>query len=121
MVKKSTGSGLGAKVDTLASFFGKGTEGAQAIAELEPLVYPLIANVPRFQGSQSDYDVKMYQKAAGDFANAEKPVKTRLAALQGMIALLKKYDKEGKNDWSFSGESPAGGTGIRIISRERVQ
>jgi hypothetical protein len=121
LVKKSTGSGLGAKVDTLAAFFGKGTEGAQAIAELEPLVYPLVANVPRFQGSQSDYDVKMYQKAAGDFANAEKPVKTRLAALQGMISLLKKYDKEGKNDWSFSGESPASTSGIRIINRERVQ
>jgi hypothetical protein len=121
LVKKSTGSGLGAKVDTLASFFGKGTEGAQAIAQLEPLVYPLVANVPRFQGSQSDYDVKMYQKAAGDFANGEKPIATRLAALQGMISLLKKYDKEGKNDWTFGGSNPSAPGGIRIINRERVQ
>ena len=121
LVKKSTGSGLGTSVDQLAAYFGKGTEGAQAIAELEPMVYPLIANVPRFQGSQSDYDVKMYQKAAGDFANSEKPVKTRLAALQGMITLLKKYDKEGKNDWSFSSGTPANSTGIKIIKREKVQ
>jgi hypothetical protein len=102
IVKQTTGSGLGTSVDKLAAFFGKSTEGAAAIAKLEPLVYPLVANVPRFQGSQSDYDVKMYQKAAGDFADSSKPVATRLAALQGMVQLLKKYDKENKHDWTFS-------------------
>ena len=120
LVKKSTGSGIGAKVDTLAAQFGKGTEGAAAIAQLEPLVYPILANVPRFEGPQSDYDVKTYMKAAGDFANAEKPVSTRLAALQGMITLLKKYDKEGKNDWTFSSEAKPESQ-IKIIKREKVQ
>lgn len=122
LVKKSTGSGIGAKVDSIASALGSSTEGAQAIAELEVLTAPILANVPRFEGAQSDYDVKTYQKFAGDFANAEKPIKTRLAALQGMITLLKKYDKAGQNDWSFAGQNPAAPTGqIRIISRERVQ
>ena len=123
LVKKSTGSGIGASVDSLAAKIGASTEGAQAIAQLEPLVYPILANVPRFEGSQSEYDVKTYQRAAGDFANPEKPVKTRLAALQGMITLLKKYDKEGKNDWTFSGGNPASPStsGIKIISREKVQ
>ena len=65
-------------------------------------------------------DVKTYQKAAGDFANPEKPIKTRLAALQGMISLLKKYDKAGKNDWTFGESQPSGGQ-IRIIKREKVQ
>jgi hypothetical protein len=106
IIKRSTGSGIGTKVDALAAKIGASTTGAQAIAELEPLVYPLVSNVPRFQGSQSDYDVRMYKQAAGDFANPEKPIKTRLAALQGMITLLKKYDKEGKNDWTFGGENP---------------
>jgi hypothetical protein len=65
--------------------------------------------------------VKNYQRAAGDFANPEKPVATRLAALQGMISLLKKYDKEGKNDWSFSEGGPAASGTIKIIKREKVQ
>jgi len=108
LVKKSTGSGIGAGVDAIAAVFGKGTEGAEAIAELEPMIYPILSNIPRFEGAQSEYDVKVYQKAAGDFADSTKPVKTRLAALQGMISLLKKYDKEGKNDWTFGGT--AGGS-----------
>jgi len=108
LIKKSTGSGIGSSIDSLAAKIGASTNGAQAIAELEPYVYPIVSNIPRFEGAQSDYDVKQYQRAAGDFANAEKPVKTRLAALQGMISLLKKYDKEGKNDWSFGEGKPAG-------------
>lgn len=107
LVKQSTGSGIGTKVDQLAAQFGVGTEGAAKIAQLEPLVYPILMNVPRFEGSQSDADVKNYQRAAGDFANSEKPVATRLAALQGMITLLKKYDKDGQNDWSFGETKPA--------------
>lgn len=121
LIKQSTGSGLGTKADTLAAFFGKSTEGAQAIAQLDPLVYPILANVPRFEGPQGEYDVKVYQKAAGAFSDSEKPIGTRLAALQGMITLLKKYDKEGKNDWTFGGTNPSASGGIRIISRERVQ
>lgn len=120
LIKQSTGSGVGAKVDSLAAAIGASPSGAQAIAQLEPLVYPILANVPRFEGAQSEYDVKTYQKAAGDFANPEKPIATRLAALQGMITLLKKYDKAGKNDWTF-GEGQPGGGQIRIIKREKVQ
>lgn len=126
LVKKSTGSGIGAKVDSIAALLGSSTQGAQAIAELEPMVYPILANIPRFEGAQSEYDVKTYQRAAGDFANPEKPIKTRLAALQGMISLLKKYDKEGKNDWTFGGTTPAegaatGGTTASGNKFKRVQ
>lgn len=119
LIKQSTGSGIGAGVDKLAGLIGASTSGAQAIAQLEPLVYPILANVPRFEGPQSEYDVKTYQKAAGDFANAEKPIATRLAALQGLITLLKKYDKAGTNDWTYGSETPS--TGIKIIKREKVQ
>ena len=105
-IKKSTGSGIGATVDSLASVIGKSTDGAKAIQQLKILSYPILANVPRFEGPQSDYDVQVYKQAAGDFANDKLPVETRLAALQGMISLLKKYDKEGKNDWTFGGNAP---------------
>lgn len=104
-IKRSTGSGIGAGVDVLAGKLGAGTKGAQAIAKLEVLSYPLLSNVPRFEGPQSDYDVQVYKQAAGDFGNASKPVATRLAALDAMITILKKYDKAGKNDWTFGSGS----------------
>jgi hypothetical protein len=109
LIKESTGSGLGTSVDTLASKIGVGTKGQQNIAKLEVLAYPLLANTPRFEGSQSDYDVQVYKQASGAFADSKKPVEVRLAALQAMVTLMKKYDKAGKNDWSF-GEKGQPGT-----------
>ena len=106
LIKQSTGSGLGTRVDTLAGFFGVGTKGADAIAKLNVMSYPFIYNIPRFEGPQGEKDVTIYEKAAGDFANPKLPVSQRLAALQGMVYLLKKYDKEGKNDWTFGGQDP---------------
>ena len=100
-IKKSTGSGIGTSVDALAGKFGVGTTGAQSIAKLDVLGYQLSSNVPRFEGSQSDADVRLYQQAAGDLANSTKPISVRLAALQAITQVLKKYDKEGKNDWTF--------------------
>ena len=108
-IKESTGSGLGTSVDTLASKIGVGTKGQQNIAKLEVLAYPLLANTPRFEGAQSDYDVQVYKQASGAFADSKKPVEVRLAALQAMITLMKKYDKAGTNDWSF-GEKGQPGT-----------
>jgi hypothetical protein len=107
LIKKSTGSGIGAGVDTLARLFGVGTNGAQAIAQLNTMSYPFKYMIPRFEGPQSDKDTNLYVEAAGDFANPKKTQAERLAALQGMIFILKKYDKEGKNDWSFGGSNPA--------------
>jgi hypothetical protein len=110
-IKRSTGSGIGAGVDVLAGKLGASTKGAQSIAKLEVLSYPILANVPRFEGPQSDYDVQLYRQAAGDFANASKPVATRLAALDAMITILKKYDKAGKNDWTFGSKQESSGQG----------
>jgi len=118
LIKKSTGSGIGAGVDKLASQLAIGTQGAAAIAELEVLTYPLISNVPRFEGPQGVRDVELYERAAGDLANANKPVRVRLAALNAMLTMLKKYDKAGTNDWTFGSGKPA--SEIKIISREKV-
>lgn len=100
-IKKSTGSGIGAGVDAVAGVLGKGTKGAEAIAKLEILSGPILNNVPRFEGPQSDKDVAEYKRQAGDFANSSKPISVRLAALDAMITILKKYDKAGTNDWTF--------------------
>ena len=107
LIKQSTGSGVGTKIDKLAGFFGVGTKGAQAIAQLDVMSYPFKYSIPRFEGPQGEKDVAIYEKAAGDFANPEKPIAVRLAALQGMIFMLKKYDKAGTNDWTYGGANPA--------------
>ena len=118
-IKKSTGSGIGTKVDQLASLIGSSPTGAQAISKLDVLGGVILQNVPRFEGAQSDADVKAYKAMSGDLANSAKPVATRLAALEGLIMLMKKYDKAGNNDWSFGSQQGAGA--IKIIKREKVQ
>jgi len=118
-IKKSTGSGVGTKVDQLAALIGSSPTGAQAIAKLDVLGGVILQNVPRFEGAQSDADVKAYKAMAGDLANGNKPVATRLAALDGLVMLMKKYDKAGNNDWSFGSQQGAGA--IKIIKREKVQ
>jgi hypothetical protein len=118
LVKQSTGSGVGAAVDTIASKFGVGTEGGKAIAELNQYSAALRRYVPRFKGSDSDRDVKLYEQMAGQFNDASQPVAYRLAALKGMIRLLEQKDEDKSNDWSFGS---AGNTGIKIIKREKIQ
>jgi hypothetical protein len=100
-IKQSTGSGVGTAVDKLAAVIGASPSGAQAIAQLDVLGYSLVSNVPRFEGPQGQRDVEIYERAAGDLNNSKKPVATRLAALNAIVTLLKKYDKDKTNDWSF--------------------
>ena len=108
-ILKSTGSSIGAGVDTVAAAIGKSTEGSKAISRLNVLSYGILSNIPRFEGPQSDIDVQMYKQAAGDFNNRKLPVEDRLAALDALRTILQRYDKSGKNDWTF-GASNAGDT-----------
>ncbi len=100
-ISKSTGSKIGASVDELGRLIGASTKGAEAIAKLNVLAGPIKMSIPRFEGAQSDRDVQEYARQAGDFANPKLTVKERLAALDAMETLLKKYDKAGTNDWTF--------------------
>lgn len=91
LLDKSTGSLIGAIGDQAAAAFGRSTEGAQAIASLQPIAASLTLAVPRMEGPQSDADRLLYQKAAGDFANPNVPVATRKAASAQMRRLALKY------------------------------
>lgn len=91
LINQSTGSRAGALRDDVAATFGYATEGAQAIAALNPVAARLTLAVPRMEGPQSDADRLLYQKAAGDFANPQVPRETRIAALQQMRRLANKY------------------------------
>jgi hypothetical protein len=77
--------------------FGGGGKQSQADAKLKVLGQKLVQQVPRFEGPQSDKDVASYQAAAGDIGNPNRPIGARLAALQTLVDLNKKYYPNG--DW----------------------
>jgi len=72
-------------------FFGEATPASKADAIMTIYGTKLTQQVPRFEGPQSDKDTALYQSAAGDLGNANKPIATRLAAIQTMVELNKKY------------------------------
>lgn len=110
-IRKSTGSSLGAGADTVAAAIGSSTEGSKAIARLNVLSYGILSNIPRFEGPQSDIDVQMYKQAAGDFNNRQLPIEDRLAALGALNTILQRYDKAGKNDWTYGTGGSGASTG----------
>lgn len=95
ILPNATGSKLGAVRDSVLAAGGVSTEGAQASAQLRLLAAKLIANVPRFEGPQSNIDVQFYREAAGDLANEQLPVDTRLAAAQKMKEIAQRYANSG--------------------------
>jgi len=86
-----TASGLGSLVDKGMHFFGKTTEGAMSSAQLKVLAGRLTSAVPRMQGPQSDKDVQLYKEMAGNVGDETLPMSVRLAALDQVITLNKKY------------------------------
>ena len=74
-----------------ANIFGKSTDASKADRQLSVIASALTAGVPRMEGPQSDKDVAIYKQAAGDVANADVPYEDRLAALDTMEGLQKKY------------------------------
>jgi hypothetical protein len=106
ILPQATGSGAGAMTDSAAAFAGHSTGGAQATARLKLLAAKLVASVPRFEGPQSNIDVKFYIEAAGDLANDKLPNETRMAAAELMMRIAKKYAEGGSQP-----AAPAAGGG----------
>jgi hypothetical protein len=78
-------------------FFGGGGDASKADAQLNLLSGALTMKQPRFEGPQGVMDVILYQKLAGDLGNPNLPVPSRLATIDQMINLQKKYYPQG--DW----------------------
>jgi hypothetical protein len=90
-IDESTGSGVGSVVDTVQGWFGSTNKGADAISRLKPIAGQLVAMMPRMEGPQSNFDVKLYQEMAGMIANPEIPVARRKAAMQTIRELNSRY------------------------------
>lgn len=86
-----TGSGVGAAVDAAGRVVGYSPPSAQAAGQLEALSGWLVANVPRMEGPQSNFDVQNYMTMAGKVGMRDVPVAERLAALKVVEDLQRKY------------------------------
>lgn len=91
LIPNATGSIAGVGLDYIARGAGVTTKGAEATAKLKALGGQLVMMMPRMEGPQSDKDVALYREMAGNVASATTPRKLRLAALDSIEALNKKY------------------------------
>ncbi len=82
----------------VGEFFGVGGKASQADARLNVLSGALTMKQPRFEGPQSQMDVLLYQKLAGDLGNPNIPIASRLGTIEEMVNLQKKYYPEGNWD-----------------------
>jgi len=86
-----TASGAGAAVDKLMAWGGLTTKGANAASALDTLSGWMTANVPRMEGPQSNYDMENYKIMAGRVGDRTLPIAQRLAALDELEKIQKKY------------------------------
>jgi len=91
LLPEATGGAFGKAIDAAAASVNHSTDSAKASAQLDILAGRLTSAVPRMQGPQSDRDVELYQKQAGDLANRNLPVATRQAAARELRRLQLKY------------------------------
>lgn len=91
LLKKATGSGAGAMMDGVNSFFGRSTESSEAAGQLETLSGWMMSNVPRIEGPQSDADRKNYMMMAAMVGDRSVPVAIRLKSLDTLETLQQKY------------------------------
>ena len=88
-----TASGAGSLVDYLGNIVGVAPRGQNEAKRLEVIAAILTSKVPRMEGQQSNVDVELYKKAAGDAGNSGLPISARLAALDTMQKLYGKYER----------------------------
>lgn len=91
-----TQSGVGAAADAAGRVVGFSSPGAQRAGQLEALSGWLVANVPRMEGPQSNFDVQNYMTMAGKIGDRAVPVPERLAALAEVRRLQEKYKSVGE-------------------------
>jgi hypothetical protein len=93
LIDVATGSAAGSARDKVNAFFGEATDGAQAIAQLQVLQANLMTSMPRMEGPQSDRDVELYSKAAGQIGDPAVPGALKKAALKTIRTLQQRYQQ----------------------------
>lgn len=96
----------GAALSGLKGALNISDEATQANARLKQLSGWLVANVPRMEGPQSNFDVQNYEKMAGDVGNILLPIGDRMAALNGLLSLQEKYSSLNKDVYQPAAAMP---------------
>lgn len=91
LLPQATSGGVATDWKNLQGYFGKATDSSGIDAQLDVIGAALTSGVPRMEGPQSNLDVKLYEKAAGDLANSRLPKEARIAASQIIRKLNQKY------------------------------
>lgn len=89
--KGPTASGFGAAMDAAGRFVGASRDASQIASQLETLSGWMVANVPRMEGPQSNFDVENYKTMAAKVGDRTVPVSERMAALKTLETLQKRY------------------------------
>lgn len=90
---KPTSSLVGSLVDKAASVVGVAPGGSEQADQLRAIGGALTAKMPRMEGPQSNLDVQQYREMAGQVGDDTLPISRRLAALETIEKLWRKYDK----------------------------
>ena len=91
IIPNATGSYMGTAVDQGMRVFGKSTAGDLATGQLQALEGALVAKMPKMSGPQSDKDVALYKQMAGVIGDPTIPVERKLAALQTVEEIQRRY------------------------------
>ena len=95
-----TGSTVGNLVDIAGRAVGLSPKGSATSQRLKAVGGALASKMPRMEGPQSDYDVKLYREMAGQIGDPNIPVSERITALETVRTLWEKY--ENQNPGTFS-------------------
>ncbi len=104
LIDVATGSTAGAAYDSVAKLFGGAPDGAKAIASLQVLQAGLMTSMPRMEGPQSDRDVELYQKAAGQIGDPGVPKEIKKAAVATIRQIQQKYQERAQSPAAPSGK-----------------
>lgn len=110
LIPSSTNSLVGAGVDVGARGIGVATEGAKNIAALKTIEGALLAQMPRMEGPQSNYDVQNYKQAAGMLGDPTVPRALKMAAIAEIEKIQKRYASTAPRAQSSGG--------FRVLGRE---
>jgi hypothetical protein len=107
LIDMSTGSIVGNWLDNIVAQGSGGLmvlPGDIAAAQMEVVAHLARMAVPRFEGPQSEYDAKLYERAAGQLSDPNISTITKRAAAQTLIDMLKTR----RDQFAFSGSDDRG-------------
>jgi len=106
LLKEATDSWTGRTRDQVLAVFGATSQAGLAAKKLDVIAAQLLSKVPRFKGQDSDSDVRLYEKMAGDLANRSITGEARQAALDTLRSLEAKAAMQ--NGLTPQGATPKG-------------